>query len=106
MLPAEFRSHFLRVCFAKDQRYLDCFFNLFFDMFIRAELNWYLNTFWCTVIRVTEGTIELAFDDKFLVLTFYHEGFNTVTTGNLIAAFQVDRLSIFEIKVVLAEKTF
>ena len=91
---------------AKYQRYLNCFFNLFFDMSVRLKLNWYFYTFFLTMIRVTEGTIELPFDNEFLVLTFYHEGFHTITAGSFIATNQVDRFSIFEIKVVLAEETF
>ena len=75
-------------------------------MFIRTELDRLFIVFLCTVIRVTEGTIKLAFDDKFLVLTFYHECFHTITACNFIAANQVDRFSIFKIKVVLAEETF
>ncbi len=75
-------------------------------MFIRTELDRLFIVFLCTVIRVTERTIKLTFDDQFFVLTFYHEGFNTVTTGNFIATNQVDRFSVFKIKVVLAEETF
>ena len=106
MLPAEFRSDFLRVCFAKDQRYLHSFFNLFFDMFIRAELNWYLNTFWCTVIRVTEGAFELAFDNKFLALTFDHLCFHTVTACSLTATHQINGFSVSKVELKLAERTF
>ena len=52
---------------------------------------------------MTEGAIELTFDNKFLVFALYHESFNTLTTGSFVATNQINRLSIFEIEEVLAD---
>ncbi len=106
MLSTEFRSDLFWMGVTKYQRYLNCFFNLFFDMSVRLKLNRYFYTFFLAMIRVTEGTVELSFNNEFLVLTLNHKGFHTFTAGGFFTAFQNDRLSIFEIEVVLAERTF
>ena len=90
---------------AKDHWKLELFFYLLFDKFVGTKLERLIKPCWCTMIRVAERAFKLAFDYKFFVLTFNHKCFNALTTGILIAANQVNRLSIFEIEEVLAKGT-
>jgi hypothetical protein len=52
---------------------------------------------------VTEGAIELSFDNHVFTLTFDHDRLHTVSAGSLIAALQEDWLSGFKVKEMLAQ---
>ena len=54
MLPAKLDGDLFWMAVAKDQWFLEFFFNLFFNMLIRNELGGLLITFLLTMIRVTE----------------------------------------------------
>ena len=54
MLPAKLDGDLFWMAVAKDQWFLEIFFDLFFNMLIRNELGGLLITFLLTMIRVTE----------------------------------------------------
>ena len=54
MLPAKLDGDLFWMAVAKDQWFLEFFFNLFFNMLIRNELGGLIITFLLTMIRVTE----------------------------------------------------
>ena len=85
MLLAKFRCDLVWVTVTKHQWYRDSFFNLLSSMLISNKLSRFLVTFRCTVIRVTEGAFELAFDDKFLALALDHLCFDALTARSLSA---------------------
>ena len=85
MLLAKFRCDLFWVTVTKHKRYRDSFFNLFPSLLISNKLSRFLVTFRCTVIRVTEGAFELAFNDKFLALALDHLCFDTLTARSLSA---------------------
>jgi hypothetical protein len=105
MLPAKLDGDLFWMAVAKDQWFLEIFFDLFFNMLIRNELGGLIITFLLTMIRVTEWAIKLAFDDKLLAFTFDHERFNALTARNFTTTHHIDGLSNFEIEGQFAENT-
>jgi hypothetical protein len=65
MIEAKSCSSLFRMSIAEYIRYFDILFNLFPCMLVGANLNGLFDTFRCTVVRGTEKTLELAFDDNF-----------------------------------------
>ncbi len=88
----------MRVRVAKDQRERDSFGYLFNKMLICTYLDRFIIIDLCTVIRVTERTIELTFDDEFLALTFDHDSFHAFTTSNFFTTLQLYWLSVLKIE--------
>ena len=86
MLLAKLGSNLVRMTVAKYQRYWDVFFNLFSSMLVSAKLDWFVNAFLLTMIRVTKRAIELTFDDKFLALTVHHQCFHAITARSFSTA--------------------
>ena len=97
MLLAKFRC---------DLVWVTSFFNLLSSLLISNKLSRFLIVRWRTVIRVTEGAFELAFDNKFLALTFDHLCFHTVTARSLTATHQINGLSVSKVELKLAERAF
>ncbi len=80
VLPAEFRSNLIRVRVTIHHWYCETLLNLFSNMYVCRKFDRLLKTFGRTMIRVAVRTIELAFDDKLLALTFDHLSFHALTT--------------------------
>jgi hypothetical protein len=72
-------------------------------MLVWGKLDRFLIIFRCAVVGVTEMAVELTLDNKLFALTFHHAGLDTVSAGSFIAAFQVYRFSILQIKETLAD---
>ena len=87
MFYAELRGHLISMCITKNLRYLESFLNQLFCMFIRGKLDRFLIVLRGTVVRVTERTIKLSLDDKFLTLTLHHSSLYTLSAGCFIATF-------------------
>jgi hypothetical protein len=72
MLSTKLGNHLFWMTVAKYLWYLEIFFHLLFDMFVRAKLDRFNTLFRCTVIKVTERAVKLAFDNKFFVFSLNH----------------------------------
>jgi hypothetical protein len=103
MLSTKLGNHLFWMTVAKDLWYLETFFYLLFDMLVGTKLYGFLITLMCTMIRVTERAVKLAFDDKFFAFTLNHFLFHTFSAGSFVTAFHINRLSVFEIVEMLAE---
>ena len=106
VLTTKFWSYLMRVRVAKDQRKRDGFSYLFNKMLICTYLDRFIIIDLCTVIGVTERTIELTFDDEFLALTFDHNSFHALTASNFFTTLQLYWLSVLKIERKFAELTF
>ena len=106
MLSAVLESNLFSVSLTKDLRFLQSFFNYLFGMLIWGKFDCFLIILRCTVIKVTERAIKFSSDDNFLALTFHHEVFDTLSAGSFIATLQENRLSLLEIKEMLADGAF
>jgi hypothetical protein len=72
-------------------------------MLVHNELDWVLETFGCTVIRVTEKAIKLPFIHNFLALSLDHYTFDALATGNFTTTHQINRFSVLKIEGKFAE---
>ena len=106
MLLAKFLSKIIWVTVTEYQRYMDSFFNQLYILLISNKLDRFFKTLVRAVIRVTEGAFELAFDNKFLALTFDHLSFHTVTACSLTTTHQINGFSVSKVELKLAERTF
>ena len=102
MLLAKFRCDLVWVTVTKHQWYRDSFFNLLSSLLISNKLDRFIRINRRIMIRVTEGALELTFDDKFLVFTLHHICFHTFATCCFITALQNYWFSILEIEEVIA----
>jgi hypothetical protein len=75
-------------------------------MLIRSKFDRSIVIFRSAVIRVTEMTFKLTFDNKFFALAIHHMSFDTLSAGSFIAKFQENRLSPIEFKEILADGAF
>jgi hypothetical protein len=103
MLSTKLGNHLFWMTVAKDLWYLEIFFDKLFELFVGTKLYGFLITLMCTMIRVTERAVKLAFNDKFFAFTLDHFLFHAVSTGCFIATLQINRFSALEIVEMLAE---
>ena len=106
VFTTEFWGYLMRVRIAKDQRKRDSFSYLFNKMLICTYLDRFIIIDLCTVIRVTERTIELTFNDEFLALTFDHDSLHALSASNFFTTLQLYWLSVLKIERKFAELTF
>ncbi len=104
MLPAKFLGYLFRMKITIYQCNLYAFFNLFFDMLIRAKFDRFHAVFRCTMISVIEWTFKLPFNHKLFAFTFDHESLNTLPTGSFITTNKIDWLFIFKIERKFAQR--
>ena len=98
VLTTEFLSNLMRMRVTISQRYRKTLLYLFDKMLVCTYLNRFIIINLCTVIRVTERTIKLSFNDKILARTFDHEIFHALTASNFFTTLQLNWFSIFKIE--------
>ncbi len=72
MFAAKLISYLFRMLITGYQGYIDLFFYLFSYMLVGSNFDRLNITFMCAVIRGTERTLVLTFDNNFFVLGLYH----------------------------------